>query len=138
MSDDQPSEFVRRSDLMVHEETGLRAFGERIEQERAAGMPWPLHDDAKTRLGTVYFARLADGHGPIKIGVTIDPQPERRLRELYAQNPYPLVFLATTDGGRRMERILHRRFWHLRDHGEWFRAELELLDFIATLRDGEA
>lgn len=33
-------------------------------------------------------------------------------------------------GDRKTERALHESFAHLRERGEWFRAEKELLDYI--------
>jgi hypothetical protein len=39
------------------------------------------------------------------------------------------------DGGRNLERTLHRRFADLRSEGEWFSPGPELLDYIASEAD---
>ena len=48
--------------------------------------------------------------------------------------PIPLRVIAKMVGHyRATERCLHIRFDHLREHGEWFRPEPDLLDFIAAI-----
>lgn len=74
----------------------------------------------------VYFVQSGDA---IKIGTSINVR--RRLVSL--QTPYPPILLAVAAGGRTEEQELHRTFRHLHIHGEWFRAEPELLDYIASL-----
>lgn len=80
--------------------------------------------------GLVYFV-CAEGGDRIKIGKTRDLT--RRLLSLRAHSPTPLVVLATEPGGLQREAELHAKFAPMRLHGEWFRAEPELLDYIATL-----
>lgn len=77
----------------------------------------------------IYFIQAAEG-GPIKIGYAVDPN--KRLVELQRMSPAPLRILVTIEGTRKKEGKIHRHFVHLRQHGEWFRAEQELLDFIAN------
>lgn len=86
---------------------------------------WREQPKADTR--AVYFIS-APMSGLIKIGVAGNPQS--RLRELSTMSPEPLHLIGTTTGGQPCERALHRRFEHLRSHGEWFREAPELLDFI--------
>jgi hypothetical protein len=67
----------------------------------------------------------------IKIGIT-QGSLEARLRAILSMSPMPLEFdrLGVMRGWRATERKLHGRFAHLRHHGEWFRPEADLLDFI--------
>ncbi len=80
---------------------------------------------------SVYFIQAVGG-GPIKIGLTDDPTG--RLLSLSTAHPEPLRFLALIpEADSQRERELHKRFAHLRLRGEWFRAESELLEFIASI-----
>lgn len=88
----------------------------------------PVAPKPQPVLSGVYFARAGDA---IKIGVSIDVRA--RVRGLSTSSPVPIELLAAMPGGVDEERALHRRFAYLRMNGEWFRAESELLDFIATL-----
>jgi hypothetical protein len=76
----------------------------------------------------VYFARAASR---IKIGWSRNVGT--RLAQLQTANPDPIVLLATTPGGRALERQLHERFASDRVSGEWFDATDELLNHIAEL-----
>lgn len=73
--------------------------------------------------GFVYFIRFSDR---IKIGWSGDPQ--RRIRDL----PHDEI-LAIIPGTIADERQYHFRFHYLRVYGEWFKAEQDLVDFVATL-----
>ncbi len=88
--------------------------------------------DRRTR-GVVYFVR-AGADGLIKIGKTKDLAS--RLRGLQRMSGVALHLLATLDGGMAKEAEMHRRFAHLRAHGEWFRPGPELLQFLSSV--GEA
>jgi len=70
----------------------------------------------------------------IKIGRTdrVVRNPEKlRFKELQAGSPDELVILACVpEWSKKEECVLHRGFAHLRVHGEWFRPEQELLDFL--------
>ena len=82
------------------------------------------------RRNEVYFIRSGTG-GPIKIGFsTYTPT---RLRNLQMTSGQDLTLLATIPGDLHREHELHRRFRHLRIHGEWFRPESDLLGFIAEI-----
>lgn len=74
--------------------------------------------------GWVYFIRKGD---LVKIGWT--SHPRRRFNELQ-----PDAVLATYPGTVRDERRCHAAFTHLREQGEWFRSEPDLLDFIADIK----
>lgn len=72
----------------------------------------------------VYFLRFGDR---VKIGYT--GNLAQRLRAL----PHDEL-LGTIPGDESTEWDLHERFAHLRIKGEWFRAEPELLEFIASAK----
>lgn len=74
--------------------------------------------------GWVYFIRKG---GLVKIGWS--SQPSVRFKQLR-----PDEVLATMPGSMRDERDLHGAFSHLREHGEWFRPEPDLLAFIDGLK----
>jgi hypothetical protein len=79
-------------------------------------------------LAGVYFIRSGE---LIKIGMSADVCG--RMAALRTMSPLPLELLAVASGGRPEEASLHQRFAHLRQHGEWFSAVPELLEFIADL-----
>lgn len=74
--------------------------------------------------GYVYFLH-APSVGLVKIGRSIDV--ERRLSEVRLISPVPLQLLWYTNGGAAAEARYHQRWAHLREHGEWFRCEHELM-----------
>jgi hypothetical protein len=78
----------------------------------------------------VYFIRAG---GMVKIGTSIDVA--KRVAGLRTMSPAPLELLAVAKGGPDEEREVHRHFAHLRQHGEWFRAAPELLDYISQIED---
>lgn len=82
-------------------------------------------ENTKARL--VYLI-AADISGLIKIGSAVDPQA--RLRTLQTGSPEPLRLIDTRPGGEAHERELHRRFSHLRAHGEWFHPDADLIALI--------
>lgn len=79
----------------------------------------------------VYFLQAGEG-GPIKIGVATNPMT--RARELQTGNHEQLTLLAWSPGDQANEHALHQRFAHIRLRGEWFRADQQLLSFIAGIQ----
>lgn len=79
----------------------------------------------------VYFIRAENG--PIKIGIS--GIPAARLQSLQTASPVALALMASyaSDNARAVEQMLHRRFAHLRLHGEWFAAGEDLLQFVASI-----
>lgn len=75
-----------------------------------------------------YFIQGPD-NGLVKIGRTRGT-PDIRFLAIQTVCPVPLAKLGVIPGATA-ERDLHRRFAHLREHGEWFRPEPDLLAFIA-------
>lgn len=83
----------------------------------------------------IYFIQVDhEPRGPIKIGRALHPQS--RLKTFQAWTPYPLRVLATVreDVSICTEGDLHRKFADYRMHGEWFRADPVLLDYIRRLK----
>lgn len=82
----------------------------------------------RKRASVVYFVRAG---GLIKIGVSNDIA--HRLTALKAMSPVPIALLASIPGDAKDERRLHEQFAHLRQHGEWFTAANELIDYIGKV-----
>jgi hypothetical protein len=78
----------------------------------------------------VYFVRCLT-NGYIKIGFT-NKTPEERLRCFRFVSPVPLEPIGWISGDLRREGELHSRFSDSWSHGEWFRPEPPLLEFIAA------
>lgn len=85
---------------------------------------------AETVPDWTYF--IQQGSGEIKIGRSV--QPRARMRTLQSENGAKLTFLMAVPFSRITESAAHRKFSHLRLHGEWFRPEQDLLDFIGVLK----
>lgn len=101
-----------------------------VTRYRVAGW-WLVREYEPATRGTlVYFVRVGDS-GPIKIGRSVDVG--QRVATFQTANHLPLRVLATLPGGAAVERVVHGQFFHLRINGEWFRPDLELLEFIREL-----
>jgi len=72
----------------------------------------------------VYFFKPCGLDGPIKIGCSECPQA--RLETFAAWSPFPLELIGSVPGTMQDELYLHRCFYPLRSHGEWFRSSPEL------------
>lgn len=77
----------------------------------------------------IYFLR---GYGRVKVGTT--RKPGKRLDEIQVSSPVPLSVLLIMPGDVILERRIHRRFRSIRQHGEWFLATPEFLEFVESLR----
>lgn len=79
----------------------------------------------------VYFIRCGR-RGPVKIGKTFGTYQGAmdRLKELQVGNPETLYLLGICDGGRDLERQLHKRLQAHRLRGEWFKPTAEVMDVI--------
>lgn len=82
----------------------------------------------------IYVLRPVGAEGPLKIGCSC--WPWGRLKTLAAWSPVPLELAAMAPGDFALEERLHAKFEHLRLHGEWFRAEPELLKAVEALARG--
>lgn len=68
----------------------------------------------------------------VKIGITCDVV--KRMDTLQTASPDRLMLLWHGPANSRLERRVHKSFDHLREHGEWFRAEEDLVEFILECR----
>ena len=84
--------------------------------------------------GFVYFVRMVDRVGPIKIGYSW--HPEERLKALAVWSPYELEIAAVANGEPVLEAQVHNHFFDLHLHHEWFEPQQRLLDAIEALRAG--
>ena len=64
----------------------------------------------------------------VKIGFSLDPN--KRLKQLQTACPHKLVMLGTVDGDTDNEAALHKIAENWRMHGEWFRADKDLLKWV--------
>lgn len=81
--------------------------------------------EEKKRGEVVYYMRLGD---MVKIGWTTNlPKRTRTIN--------PQEVMATEPGDMKLERQRHRQFADLRVHGEWFRYEGPLIQWIQALRE---
>lgn len=80
----------------------------------------------------VYFIR---GGGLIKIGHANNLG--ERLRSIQMMSPVIIEYLGCVLGGETLEREIHRKFKHLRKHGEWFKPDAELINYISDLFEKE-
>jgi hypothetical protein len=109
-----------------------KGWGEFLE---SVGLPqptaWTYMELARQRASgcssgpRVYFVA---GARSVKIGHSVFP--EARLQQLQTGSPVALRLLGTVPGGVAEERALHERFASLRTHGEWFRCEGDLANFL--------
>jgi hypothetical protein len=83
--------------------------------------------------GWAYVYFVTDGE-QVKIGHAVDAA--NRLRSLQCSHTRPLTILATLLAHVSVERLIHRKFHHLRTRGEWFRQAPELQEFIEMVRAG--
>lgn len=119
---------VRTAYRIIRERIGFVRVAQRLVRvDPAALRRYRGEDDPAPSV--VYFIQAGVG-GHIKIGVTTDVR--ERLSRLQMASPVDLQLLGAVAGDRYFEASLHDRFHHLHVRGEWFRAERELLDYIAT------
>ena len=85
--------------------------------------------EIKKRENVIYFIRAGE-HG-IKIGYTYEL--EKRLKCIQQHCPIKLEVICTMKGSALIEKELHRKFSHLKIHGEWFKPHMEIFDYISTI-----
>ena len=65
----------------------------------------------------------------VKIGIAYFVA--NRLKDIQNMCPIPIGIIGIIEnGGKGLERELHKKFNHLRSHGEWFILDGELIDYI--------
>jgi hypothetical protein len=77
---------------------------------------------------SVYFMQQQAGEELIKIGFS--DLPDRRLSTVRRDEQEPVVILAVIDGGREVERMLHKQLEADRVRGEWFRPSDRVLEMV--------
>jgi len=87
-----------------------------------------VHQDVAREIGDRVYFLSAPSVGMIKIGTSF--QPGRRFAEVALMSPVSLEFIGSVAGGSSVETEWHRRWAHLRTHGEWFSLTPELADEI--------
>jgi hypothetical protein len=80
---------------------------------------------ADITVARVYFVA---GAGLIKIGISTNIPS--RFRAIRNSSPVPVELLGSFPGTTFNEGLLHRKFGHLRRHGEWFEDTPELREEI--------
>lgn len=101
----------------------LAAVDRVADSALAAALARPPQPPLSERQGIVYFVRFQER---VKIGFTTN------MRSRMSAIPHEEV-LGTQPGTLADEKRYHRMFAHLRVTGEWFRAEPDLLAFIADI-----
>ena len=118
-----------------HDLPGLQAWAEEMRKRLPAPTPPSIPANAGPSAARepysepeplVYFVRIGD---MIKIGYTTN----LRLR-VHGLSVTMNQVVATEPGTEEREAELHRRFAHLREFGEWFRAGPDLLKYIAGVQ----
>lgn len=78
----------------------------------------------------IYFIQSVDG-GLIKIGHA--DNVIQRFKDIQTHSPIKLRILKVIEGGRTLEKELHKRFVELISHGEWFLPDNALLLTVNNL-----
>lgn len=74
--------------------------------------------EKRQALGRVYLIGRSDGHGPVKLGFSVNP--EARLASIQTGHPHELQLLSDFPGTEYDERELHDQLSDHRERGEWF------------------
>lgn len=115
---------------------------EEIERRHKAGEKVSLDEGARSRLvravrcmTNVYFI-LAPDQLQIKIGQAKDVN--RRLSSLRGSSPCELRLIASVRSYGDFEAYLHKKLAGSRLHGEWFKADDQVLSVVEAAIDGGA
>jgi len=133
-------DFIRELLAEGHDLAEIRALGEERKGMAMAGFVSDVKrrrelttrtDLAATRPKhpDLYFIRSESG--PIKIGISVDPQ--KRLKTLQTAHPFRLELLCVFAGAGKKEANYHSRFAAHRLHGEWFEPHPDILAEITRL-----
>lgn len=112
--------------------TMLRCNGWVPRDQRREATPVASAEETEPppRPSSVYFIAP---ESPVRMKIGKANDVRARLRGLQTGSPERLKIWATMPGDECEEKRLHRRFAHLREHGEWFRYEPELRAFVEGL-----
>lgn len=86
----------------------------------------------------IYFIKAKCRPPVVKIGMATMLGLSDRLRVLRAMSPVELKLLHYCPGGRRDEINLHKKFSHLKHHGEWFYFTYEIEEYIESIKEKDA
>jgi excisionase family DNA binding protein len=94
----------------------------------------PPAAELRAMSGQIYF--ILSGAANVKIGFTTDTDEKlkNRIRHLQTGNPKPLKLFAQAPGTRADEKLLHRKFGHLRERAEWFVWAGDLRAYVEAVR----
>lgn len=121
---------VEQSDGLLNriiEAINWNVIGQAAEEAANRKKPTPPEEPAKS---WVYFIESKET-GLIKIGKSISPG--KRFNAIRTMSPDELVLLGAMPEDVVTEHELHKKFSHLRKHGEWFEGAGELHNFIDKL-----
>lgn len=90
--------------------------------------PSQSEPEIESEIGIVYFIAGAD---LVKIGFTNDVHI--RQRSIQSMSPVALHLIHTEPGDRALEAALHKQFAEYRSHGEWFRLEGAVKDYVGKM-----
>lgn len=126
-----PETFDKHEHLrQVAERHAVREAAEAAKRKPVLDIDNPDDMDRLGRIlsptSVVYFIRMGD---LIKIGTTISIR--KRVSQLSLTMSH---VLATEPGSEVLESRLHEKFAHLREHGEWFRPEPDLLEYVEEVK----
>ncbi len=120
-------EFQKRLSILMGEEVPLfRAIWTICCFPYGAPKPKP------EPLGQIYFIKSKN---LVKIGFSQDLK--NRCATLKTMSPISPQLIYTLKGSVDKEKEIHRRFNHLRHHGEWFRYTDEIRNYIDSMRESE-
>lgn len=121
---------VEQSDGLLNriiEAINWNVIGQAAEDAVNRKKATPPEEPAKS---WVYFIESKET-GLIKIGKSISP--DKRFNAIRTMSPDELVLLGAMPEDVVTEHELHKKFSHLRKHGEWFEGAGELHNFIDEL-----
>ena len=121
---------VEQSDGLLNriiEAINWNVIGQAAEDATNRKKATPPEEPAKS---WVYFIESKET-GLIKIGKSISP--DKRFNAIRTMSPDELVLLGAMPEDVVTEHELHKKFSHLRKHGEWFEGAGELHNFIDEL-----
>ena len=78
----------------------------------------------------IYFIRVDNQDGYIKIGYSDDRLVKNRISKFQTASPYNIVIVGIMEGGRKEERALHKLFVSDCIIGEWHRPSNKLLKYV--------
>ncbi|QNP81005.1 GIY-YIG nuclease family protein [Agrobacterium tumefaciens] len=85
---------------------------------------------------TVYFMQQETGDGLVKIGYSDDVA--RRRVTIQGAAAVPVRIVATLDGGKETEALIHQQLSGSRHFGEWFKPTDEVLSLIESVKSFSA